>query len=246
MQSRFERLIHKHDGQMKRRSVPGALLTVAAIVAAALFLLAPSTTQAAPAEEADSATACRGLSSLALTAGASARVEGRSFSSTTVCGFSVELGALPPVGSDLRPAGSEPCTVIATPGAFSRERATVSIAHRGDCNGVDVRWRVYPTPPSGSGALAYSSGTTSAYAYLLGEDAFGIDMIKNLSHATWTHKADSVLTVSSYQELWGTTDPRAQTRSELHAGAKGAFYCEFTLRWINNYAFTSESECSRN
>lgn len=42
MQSRFDHLIHKHDGQLKRRSVPGAFLAAAAIVAAVLFLLTPT------------------------------------------------------------------------------------------------------------------------------------------------------------------------------------------------------------
>lgn len=281
MTSRFAALIHCQFHEPGRLTVPGCSIAAAIIMAVALFLVTSVNAGAQPVPE------CSGISAVSLTASVDAEMQAGSFTTAADCGFSVELGPLPPD----RPADAEACVVTATPRTMTSTSAGVGITTTGDCDGVELRWSVYPQPQSDQ-ALAFSSGQSAAYAYLLGEDAVGIDMIKNWARATWTHTVDQVLTVTESQELWGTTheihilglylgdgwtieysdfgefrhsgdrveawsigyfhndlplfpDPRARTRSELHTGANGAFYCRFVLLWINNYGFTSESECAQ-
>ncbi|MCY3587611.1 MAG: hypothetical protein OXH40_02850 [Chloroflexi bacterium] len=268
MQSRFERLIHKHDGQRDRRFIPGAFMATAAIVAVALFLLIPSSTQASPPrEEVGSALDCSGLATVSLTASSGDAVQ--QTSTATDCDYSISLGQLPSTHDN-----ANPCVVTATPRSLGATGVGVLVSANGDCNGAEIRL----TSNVGPSVQASSSGYAAAYAELIGQDAGDlVDMFGNKSQVSWGYTATTVNSASHYPSDWvwssvvwsvtsryssltkqGTTsyqgynrvkfkaiqNTRADTKATLIAKPSGAFSCKFSIKWTNKpIGFNHDTEC---
>ena len=192
----------------RRHALPGMVLTAAAIVAATLFLTTAGTARADGNQTTSSG--CAGLTALTLTASTNSTASANRTSSSGDCGFQASVVKQANATPLVYGASSNPCKVTFTPSPIGNTGVRVRVTHEGDCNNVEMRWRVNPPapsaepPPRGVPRGASASNRSSAYAYLLGEDAVGIDMIKNWSTASWTHDAQRVLSVTPYAHLWGT------------------------------------------
>jgi len=191
------------------RVIPAAI-AVAAVLAVATLLLGGAGT--AHAESPSANNDCTGLSAITLTASNSGSVSGSSAAISGNCSvaLTVERDSAMTTLTQAEAAAPGFCTVTAAPSLLEDHGVRVAVAHSGDCNGVRASWRVYPPTPSveslnrSLGDKPQATAQRSAYAYLLGEDFVGIDMIKNWSRADWTYNTDSVLVVHTDPDLWAT------------------------------------------
>lgn len=186
MQSRFDHLIHKHDAQRNRRPILGGLMAVAAIVAAALFLLTPSTTQAhdpvagAPPGGAN----CAGLSTGALDVGALRSEKAVHASPDGNC--QVSFVVIPPTGGT-----ATSCQVGYTP-TETAEGVEVGFTMAGQCDGVQVDSEVTVSPGSTAYPLASSASSKWALSKLFTHDVVHVIMFLHYSRVDWTYDGSQI------------------------------------------------------
>ena len=218
MKSLVAALIHSRFQQRTARAIPAARLAAATIVAAVLLFTIGNTAFAEGPPSSGGTSGCADLQALTLTPGHTWSSTVSRESSSGDCGFQASVGpradasgAAPP-GAGASGAASTPCQITFTPSAIGSTGMRVAVTHSGDCSTVTARWQIRPPAPSvqgangasGAGGQASASTWSLAYAYLLGEDAVGVDMIKNRSQAGWNHDTQRVLSVNHDPILWGT------------------------------------------
>ena len=192
MTFRHATLIHKHATQQQRRTIiPGISLAAAALVAVVLFLGSFETAQA---EGKRSGPDCSGLGAISLTASSSSAVSGLSASTSQNCDVSLEVSQFPAASE--RPPDAEPCVINATPSPIGTTGTRVDFSSTGNCDGVRIRLT------TNVGASLQSSGYAAAYAKLVGEDTFDLDMWHNKSAVTWGYTSTTVNSASHYPSTW--------------------------------------------
>ena len=212
MTFRSAALIHKRRQQPRRRIIPGVALAAATIMAAVLFLATAGAARAdSPIEPPPESAGCDGLMPITLTPSTQGAVRAESVASSADCSVRLELSTMPAADTVQR-SEAQPCAVTATPHGSTGRR--VSVSSTGNCDGIEIQWSIVPamdaqranavsTGPTAQ-SRASTSAATTAYSLLVGEDAIGIDMIKNWSEATWRHTDREVLSWQHRTASWGT------------------------------------------
>ncbi|MDE2891487.1 MAG: hypothetical protein OXN86_11255 [Chloroflexota bacterium] len=188
MQSRFDHLIHKHDGQRSRRFIPGAFMAAATAVAVVVFLLTSSTIQAHEPSVGDprGGAICEGLAEGVLDVG-TLRSENATYTDSD-CQF--YLTVTPPTTQGEVPTD---CQVNYTP-AMTGDGLEVAYEFVGACDGVEVSSEVTFAEDQGI-ALASSSSTSKwAISRLIGHDVAHIPMFWHYSRVDWSYANGTIST----------------------------------------------------
>lgn len=99
--------------------------------------------------------------------------------------------------------------VTATPVRTAQRGTRLHLDWAGNCTDLEMRWRInVPSAAqddtASSTASAQTGTWTTAHAFLMGEDVFGIDMYKNRSEVSWNHTSDKILSYNDRLTSWGT------------------------------------------